>query len=187
MRSHRPHRRRLLLVGFGQRGRQWHDACRRRRDVAAVGVVDPDPAAQERARGAGLRTWSTIQEAQGLGGVEAAIVASPPWEHAGQALECLSLGLPTLVEKPFALSLEEAASVARESARLGIPVAVGQNFRFLRRERAVRKALGCSCAMARPEAPCRFSPPMLSSAVPLLSGRKVTMTSSASLPATAAW
>ena len=106
-----------------------------------AGVVDPDQAAQEAAQRAGLQVWTTIEEGQRLGGVEAAIVASPPWEHAGQALECLSLGLPALVEKPFTLSLEDAASVANESARLGIPVAVGQNFRFLRRERAVRKAL----------------------------------------------
>jgi predicted dehydrogenase len=106
-----------------------------------AGVVDPDPAAQEAARGAGLEAWSTIEEASRLGSIEAAIVASPPWEHAGDALACLSLGLPVLVEKPFTLSLEDAARVANESARLGIPVAVGQNFRFLRRERAVRKAL----------------------------------------------
>ena len=141
MRSSRSHRRRLLLVGFGQRGRQWRDACRRRRDVVAVGVVDPDQPAQEAAERAGLQVFATIEEAQKLGEVEAAIVASPPWEHAGQALECLSLGLPTLVEKPFTLSLEDAARVAGESARVGIPVAVGQNFRFLRRERAVQKAL----------------------------------------------
>jgi predicted dehydrogenase len=141
MRSPRPHRRRLLLVGFGQRGRQWHEACRRRKDVVVAGVVDPDPAAQEAARSAGLQAWSTIEEARRLGSVEAAIVASPPWEHACQALECLSLGMPGLVEKPFTLSLEDAARVASESARLGIPLAVAQNFRFLRRERAVRKAL----------------------------------------------
>ena len=68
--------------------------------------------------------------------------------------------MAVLVEKPFALSLEAAARVAQESAALGIPVAVGQNFRFLRRERAVRKALrmgigrplGGSIVSARPAA-----------------------------------
>jgi myo-inositol 2-dehydrogenase/D-chiro-inositol 1-dehydrogenase len=49
--------------------------------------------------------------------------------------------MAVLVEKPFALSLESAADVVQESTRLGLPVAVAQNFRFLRRERAVRKAL----------------------------------------------
>lgn len=131
-----------------------------------AGVVDPDLAAREVAQGAGLEAWSTIDEAHRLGGVEAAIVASPPWEHAGQALECLSLGLPALVEKPFTLSLEEAASVANESARVGIPVAVGQNFRFLRRERAVQKAL--AAGVGRPLAASIVSARPASAAMPHL-------------------
>jgi predicted dehydrogenase len=106
-----------------------------------VGAVDPDELAQEAARRSGLPVCSTIEEGFELGGGEAAIVASPPWEHPDQAIACLRLGMAVLVEKPFALSLEAAVSVAQESARLGVPVAVAQNFRFLRRERAVRKAL----------------------------------------------
>jgi predicted dehydrogenase len=136
----RADRRRLLLVGYGQRGRQWHEVCRRRRDAVVVGVVDPDPLAQEAARRSGLPAWSTIEEGVQLGG-EAAIVASPPPEHPDQTIACLRLGMAVLVEKPFALSLEAAVQVAQESTRLGLPVAVAQNFRFLRRERAVRKAL----------------------------------------------
>ena len=50
----RPHRRRLLLVGYGQRGRQWHDACRRRRDVVVAGAIDPDPLAHDAAERSGL-------------------------------------------------------------------------------------------------------------------------------------
>jgi predicted dehydrogenase len=105
-----------------------------------VGVVDPDPLAQEAARRSGLIAWSTIEEAAQLGS-EAAIVASPPREHHDQTIACLRVGMAVLVEKPFALSLESAVHVAQESTRLGLPVAVAQNFRFLRRERAVRKAL----------------------------------------------
>jgi predicted dehydrogenase len=137
----RTDRHRILLVGYGQRGRQWRDACRRRRDAAVAGVVDPEPQALAAARAAGLSGWAALDEA--LEGAEAAvaIVASPPGEHADQALACLRAGLAVLVEKPFALSLHEAARVARESARLGVPAAVAQNFRFLRRERAVRRAL----------------------------------------------
>ena len=137
----RPQQRRLFLVGYGRRGRQWHAACRRRRDVELVGTVDPDPAARDVARRSGLSAWSTIGEALESGDAECALVASPPHEHAEQAIAILRSGLPVLVEKPLALSAEAAATVARESARLGIPVAVGQNFRFLPRERGVRKAL----------------------------------------------
>jgi myo-inositol 2-dehydrogenase/D-chiro-inositol 1-dehydrogenase len=105
-----------------------------------VGAVDPDPLAQEAARRSGLPACSTIEEGLQLGG-EAAIVASPPQEHPDQTIACLRIGMAVLVEKPLALSLEAAVRVAQESTRLGLQVAVAQNFRFLRRERAVRKAL----------------------------------------------
>jgi predicted dehydrogenase len=132
---------RLLLVGYGRRGRQWHDACRKRRDVDVAGVVDPDPAALEAARAAGLGTWPTLHDAREATGWQAAIVASPPHDHPDHAIECLQAGAAVLVEKPLALSLGEAGRIAQASAELGIPVTVGQNFRFLRRERAVQRAL----------------------------------------------
>lgn len=134
-------RRRLLLVGYGQRGRQWHAVCAKRRDLEVAGVVDPDPVAVEHARRAGLDAWPTLEEGLASARCDGAIVASPPSEHPDQAIACLHAGVAALVEKPFALSVEAGARVARESAALGIPVVVGQNFRFLPRERAVRKAL----------------------------------------------
>ncbi len=133
--------RRLLLVGYGLRGRQWLAACGRRWDARVVGAVDPAPAALEAARQRGLDAWSTLAEGLEGGRFDGAIVASPPLEHPEQAIACLRSGLPVLVEKPLALSLEAAARVAQEAAATGVPVTVGQNFRFLRRERAIRRAL----------------------------------------------
>jgi predicted dehydrogenase len=131
----------LLLVGYGRRGRQWEAACRARRDAQAAGIVDPDPTPLEAARAAGLPAWPTLAEALDAARFEGAVVASPPQEHPDQTIACLRAGMPVLVEKPLALSLEAAARVAQESAATGVPVTVGQNFRFLRRELAVRKAL----------------------------------------------
>jgi predicted dehydrogenase len=132
---------RLLLVGYGRRGRQWHDACRKRSDLDVGGAVDPDPTALEAARAAGLTAWATIEDALEAAGWQAAIVASPPNEHPDHAIGCLNAGLAALVEKPLALSMEAAGRIAQASAAGGIPVTVGQNFRFLRRERGVKKAL----------------------------------------------
>lgn len=134
----RGNRQRILVIGYGSRGRQWHEVCRRRHDLTVVGAVDPAPAARAAAERAGLSAWPTIGEAVGA---DAAIVASPPAEHVEQTLMCLEAGLPALVEKPLALSIGDAARLAGASERLRVPVVVGQNFRFLPRERAVRQAL----------------------------------------------
>jgi predicted dehydrogenase len=150
-------RLRTVLIGYGARGREWHRACGARRDLVLLGAVDPDDAARDAAERAGLRAWPTLEDAVGSGDADRVIVASPPAAHVEQALACLELGLPVLVEKPLALSTAEAARLAAASDRLGIPVLVGQNFRFLPRERAVRKALiaigppfGASIVSARP-------------------------------------
>jgi predicted dehydrogenase len=104
-------------------------------------VVDPDAGAQAEARRQGLPAWPALVDALAYAPLDAAIVCSPPWEHAEQAVACLSSGLAVLVEKPLALSLADGASVARASLAAGRPAFVGQNFRFLPRERSVRKAL----------------------------------------------
>jgi predicted dehydrogenase len=134
-------RQRFLLVGFGTRGRQWQRELRRQRGLELAGAVDPDGGAQAEARRQGLHAWAVIDEALADASLDAAIISSPPGEHARQAIACLRSGLPVLIEKPLALSLADAAAVARASLAAGRPALVGQNFRFLPRERSVRKAL----------------------------------------------
>ena len=88
-----------------------------------------------------MSAWTTLSDGLEDEHFDGVLVASPPHEHADQTIACLRSGVPVLVEKPLALSLEAAARVVRESAAASVPVTVGQNFRFLRREHAVRKAL----------------------------------------------
>jgi predicted dehydrogenase len=68
-------------------------------------------------------------------------VASPPERHAEHAVACLEAGIAVLVEKPLALSLHDANRVVEAGRLAGLPVLVGQNFRFLPREQAVRRLL----------------------------------------------
>ena len=130
-----------LLIGYGPRGRDWHAHFERRRDVTTVGVVDPEPSARALAERAGLTAWSTLDGALSSARPEWALIASPPGEHLSQAIECLRNGVAVLVEKPVTLSLADAHRLSLESRQSGVPVSVVQNFRFLARERAVRKAL----------------------------------------------
>lgn len=131
---------RVLLVGHGTRGRQWADACRSA-GVTLAGVVDPDPAAAALAASAGGRTWSSLEQALAEVEADAAVVASPPASHVVDTAACVARALPVLLEKPAALGLAEARALERGVRAAGVPVLVGQNFRFLPRERVVRTAL----------------------------------------------
>ncbi|MDB5531195.1 MAG: Oxidoreductase [Devosia sp.] len=43
---------------------------------------------------------------------------------------CLNAGVPTIVQKPFGLSLDDCVAMRDLSERLGVPLAVHENFRF---------------------------------------------------------
>jgi predicted dehydrogenase len=130
----------LILVGLGRRGIQWQHVLARRRDVRLVAVVDPSPQARSLSQAA--PSWGSLAAAlQANKGSAAAVVVTPPAWHVPVAIECLNAGLDVLVEKPFSLSLEEAASAIDVSRKGGRRLLVGQNFRFLGRELSVQKVL----------------------------------------------
>jgi predicted dehydrogenase len=132
----------ILLVGMGRRGRDWGALVKAQRDARLVGVVDPDPAARALAEQARLPAWERLDDAlAGAGDAEFAIVATPPRLHAEQSVACLSAGLGVLVEKPLAMSLEDAAAVADAADAAGLPALVAHNFRHRPLERTIRAAL----------------------------------------------
>lgn len=130
----------MLLVGYGTRGRQWADACRRA-GIHVAGVVDPDPAANGSAGAAGHPAWASLAEALASVEADAAVVASPPAAHVDDACACVAHGLAVLLEKPAALSVRGVRKIEAASRDAARPVLVGQNFRFLPREVGVAKGL----------------------------------------------
>jgi predicted dehydrogenase len=95
-------------------------------------VVSYDPA----------HAQSAATEEEALEGAIACVVASPSREHGRQAALALTRGLPTLVEKPLALSAAEAAELTRVAADAGAPLHVGMNLRFHAGLAALREELG---------------------------------------------
>jgi predicted dehydrogenase len=131
----------VLLVGSGRRGGDWSALVRARRDCRLLGAVDPDPRARAAAEQAGLPAWERLDDALGAADADFAIVATPPHLHAQQAVSCLRAGLGVLVEKPLALSLDDAASVADAADATGLPALVAHNFRHRPLENTIRAAL----------------------------------------------
>ncbi|WP_168118920.1 Gfo/Idh/MocA family oxidoreductase [Paenibacillus sp. HB172176] len=60
---------------------------------------------------------------------DVAVVCTPSTIRRSVVMPLLQAGIPVFVEKPFADTLEEAKALANEAERMGIPVAVNQNFR----------------------------------------------------------
>ena len=133
----------ILHIGLGERGQQWVEIVRGRRDAVSVACVDSDAAARQWAQrhASGLPCYARLEEALPQVRADAAVVASPLASHAADAMAALEAGLAVMIEKPFAPNLAQGVQVMAVAHRTGRPVLVAQNYRYRRCERALRTLL----------------------------------------------
>lgn len=119
----------LAAIGVGYLGRHHARLLASFDGVRLVAVVDKNRArAEEIAAPSGARAVTDYREI--LGEVDAVTIAVPTETHAEIAIECLGRGLPVLVEKPMARTLDEADRMIAAAERAGVPLAVGHTERF---------------------------------------------------------
>ncbi|BDZ49791.1 oxidoreductase [Frondihabitans sucicola] len=61
--------------------------------------------------------------------LDAAIVTTPDWTHAAIAIELLRAGVAVYLEKPLAITIEDADEILRTAHETGTKLYVGHNFR----------------------------------------------------------
>jgi predicted dehydrogenase len=142
---------RVAVVGAGVFGRNHLRVYRELEQagcaVELAAVVDPDAGARAKAEGEfGVRGFATIAECMAWARAEkkwigAASVCVPTVHHAACALELMACGIDVLIEKPMAVSLDEADEMVRAARELERVVQVGHLERFNPAVRAVRGLL----------------------------------------------
>ncbi|MDQ4501726.1 Gfo/Idh/MocA family oxidoreductase [Sinomonas sp. ASV322] len=120
---------RTALIGAGAIGAVHAQRIRASRDAELVGVADPSPASRALADDAGCAWSPDYVELLESHRPEAAIIAVPNALHEDVARECIGRGIPVLLEKPIADSIEAAARIAEASEATGVPVLVGHHRR----------------------------------------------------------
>ncbi len=119
---------RVAVVGVGYLGRHHARILSQLPDVELVRVVDINGArAAEIAAQTNSRPATTIEEI--IGGVDAVTVATPTESHLAVARPFLEAGVPVLVEKPLARSVEEADQLIAAATRSGALLSVGHTER----------------------------------------------------------
>ncbi len=135
---------RIILGGLGVRGRYWAEVLTRSPRCEIAAYADPNPAAIERmAEKYGARpSFSSVEEALAqVSDANGLVLANPPIGRQSQIEAAASRGIPMLIEKPLALSLEEAAELTQIAEGYQVPLMVGLNFRYLHSTRAMLKLL----------------------------------------------
>jgi predicted dehydrogenase len=120
---------RIAVVGVGYLGRHHARILSALPGVELVAVVDTNRSrAAEIAEMNGTRALADHRELRNL--VDAVTIAVPTELHAQIAVPFLSAGIPVLVEKPMARSLDEADAMIAAARENGVALAVGHTERF---------------------------------------------------------
>lgn len=129
------------VIGVGALGRHHARHLATFHGVELVGVHDLDlERAAAVASETGTRAFADLDEL--LHRVRAVTIAVPTSAHAAVGLRALEAGVPVLMEKPLAASLEEADRLVAAAAARGLQLQVGHIERFNRAIRAAGDHLG---------------------------------------------
>ena len=122
---------RVGLAGLGSMGQNHLRVLAAHPDAKLVALADPVEAsldaavAQTGARGF-REPLAMLDETM----LDALVIATPTTSHASIALAAIERGMPTLVEKPLAATVDEGRAILAASRRRGVPVQVGHIERF---------------------------------------------------------
>jgi predicted dehydrogenase len=123
-------RLKIAVVGAGAWGRNHVRSVAGLSDASLAAVCDLDEKKLDaiRRQYPGVVATPVLEEA--LSAAEAVVVASSAKSHAAVASAAIERGLPVLIEKPFALTTDDAERVAALAARRGVPVLAGHLLLF---------------------------------------------------------
>jgi predicted dehydrogenase len=128
------------VIGVGALGQHHARHLARLDDVRLVGVYDVDPARSAQiAAEQGTMAFDDVDDL--LAEVEAVTVAVPTPAHAEVGMRALGQGVPVLMEKPLAATLEEADSLITAAKGQRVQLQVGHIERYNRALRAAESYL----------------------------------------------
>ncbi len=120
------------IAGYGRRAR-WHvNAISEIADAEVTAVADPVESSRIAASSdiEGVALHRSVSEMVDSGNVDAVVVAAPAHLNSEVAVEAISHGIPVLVEKPPALSVDGIDAMRELAHMAGSKVMVAFNRRF---------------------------------------------------------
>ena len=119
----------IALMGAGLIGREHASLVRSHPATELVGIADVSAEGKQYAESIGVPHYedfdAMLEELRPNG----AIVALPNTMHVMAGLACVRRGIPSLVEKPIADTVEAARELVTESESAGVPILIGHHRR----------------------------------------------------------
>jgi len=116
---------RIGVLGAGAWGKNHVRTISGMGEAELSAVADTDVKVREKLARQYPAALITDDPAKVIEQSDAVIVATPARTHAELAMKAMEAGRPTLVEKPFALTVADAERMADMAAKKGVPLLVG--------------------------------------------------------------
>lgn len=122
---------RIGVIGAGRIAQTHLQACGAVPEVVVAGAADTDlEVARAAAEAFGGHAYGDHRALLAAGGLDAAIVCTPPAHHREIVLDCLASGLHVLVEKPVALAAADVRAMLDAARAAGRLLMMASKFRY---------------------------------------------------------
>lgn len=118
---------RIAVAGAGYIGLAHVGVIQSSPTCTLSAIVDPSPAAVEIAAKAGVPLYRSLDELFEKDRPDGVVLATPNQLHVEHALKCIEAGVPMLLEKPVAPTVEEAETLVKEAERTGAKILIGHH------------------------------------------------------------
>ena len=131
----------IAVAGFGLVGRRHAEVVRRAPDLTLAAIVEPSIEGQEAAAALGAPVFASLEEMLQTSKPDGVLLATPTPLHLEQGLTCIAAGCPVLIEKPVAVTSQEARQLTEAADRAGVAMLVGHHRRHNGMVQAAKRAL----------------------------------------------
>ena len=131
----------MAVVGYGLVGRRHVDVIIRSPKAELAAIVDTSPSNKAAAMDHGVPVYADLVEMINTESPDGVILATPTPLHIEQGLACIGAGCPTLIEKPIAVSSNEARLLTDAADKAGVPLLVGHHRRHNGMVQAAKSAI----------------------------------------------
>jgi predicted dehydrogenase len=118
---------RIAVAGAGFIGLRHVEEIVASSNCMLASIVDPGARAPEIAKKYGVSLYKSLAECFAKDKPEGAVIATPNQMHVAQGLECIAAGVPCLVEKPIAHTLDEGRRLVKAAEAANHKLLVGHH------------------------------------------------------------
>jgi predicted dehydrogenase len=131
----------LAVLGAGLIGKRHIEHAAAEPMAELLAVVDPSPVGEALAREHRVPWFASLSDLLATHKPDGLIVATPNQMHVENGLQAIEAGIPVLMEKPMADTVEAATRLVEAAERAGVPLLTGHHRRHNPMIQAAKRAI----------------------------------------------